>query len=225
MGWPEPSVVDVLAAESARAAEIALGLGEEDFALPTRCPPWDVKALLGHLYRDVDRILAYRDQPAGAPDATGASYFRGYDPVANAPAVSARARQVADVYGTGAELALAFDRRWREAVAAAREMEPGRPIATFGPTLRLDEYLRTRVLEMGVHGLDLAHALGREPWITAGAADVVRAILSELLGGDPPPALGWDDVTFFDTATGRRALTETERSALGDRAGRFPLLA
>jgi uncharacterized protein (TIGR03083 family) len=225
VGWPQPSVVDVLAAESARAAEVVLALDEGEFALPTRCPPWDVKALLGHLYRDVDRILEYRDAPAGVPDATGASYFRGYDPVADAPAISARARQVADGYASGADLARAFDWRWREAVAAAREMEPERPIATFGPTLRLDEYVRTRVLEMGVHGLDLAQALGRDPWITAGASQVVRAILTELLAGEPPPAMGWDDVTFIDAGTGRRALTDEERAALGDRADGFPLLA
>ncbi len=225
MEWGAPSVVDALAGESRRAAEVALALSEDAFTRPTRCPPWDVKALVGHLYRDVDRILEYRDRLAGAPDTDSVSYWTSYDPRGDAADVSARAQQIADGYATGSDLARAFDERWRVAVAAAQEMSPDRSISTFGPTLRFDEYVKTRVLEMAVHGLDLAHALDREPWTMPEAAAVVHAILVGLLGIEPPAALGWDDVTFFDTGTGRRALTDAERSALGERAGRFPLLS
>jgi uncharacterized protein (TIGR03083 family) len=223
--WPDPSPVDVLEAECERVAEVVLGLAPDAFALPTRCPPWDVKALLGHVYRDVDRILQYRDEPAGAPDTTAITYWRSYDPVADGPDIAARAIEVADGYDGGQDLARAFDRRWREAVAAARAMKPDRPIATFRPTLRLDEYVRTRVLELAVHGLDLARALDRAPWITPGAADVVRTILVGLLGAAPPAELGWEGVTFIESGTGRRGLTDAERAALGERAARFPLLA
>ncbi len=226
MGWPEPSVVDVLAAESARAAEVVLALDEEDFALPTRCPPWDVKALLGHLYRDVDRILAYRDQPAGAPDATGASYFGGFDPVANAP----------DGVGAGP----AGRRRLRHGGRARPGVRPalagggrGRPRDGARPADRARSGPRSASTSTCGPGCSRWASTGwtsRTPSAGSrgsrpGRADVVRAILIELLGGDPPAALGWDDVTFFDTATGRRALTDTERDALGERADRFPLLA
>ena len=83
-----------LAEESRRAAAVVLELDEAAFALPTRCPPWDVKALLGHLYRDVDRIPEYRDLPAGAPDTDGVTYWRRYDPFGDAPecGVTYRAR-------------------------------------------------------------------------------------------------------------------------------------
>ena len=91
-------------------------------------------------------------------------------------------------------------------------------------TIRLDEFVTTRVLEIGVHGLDLAAALGRPPWLTSGAASVVLSILAGLLGEDPSPALGWSDLTFIETGTGRRPLTDAERSVLGERAGAFPLL-
>lgn len=104
-------------------------------------------------------------------------------------------------------------------------MDPARPFKTFAPTLRLDEYVKTRVLEMTVHGLDLADALGREPWTTSSAADVTREILVALLGRTHPPELGWDDVAFFDTATGRRALGDRERTILGEAGDRFPLFA
>lgn len=220
-----PNPVDAFAEEAARVGTVVLALPEDAFALPTRCPPWDVRALLGHLYRDVDRILQYRDLPAGEPDADAVSYWSGYDRVGAAPGIVARAIEAADGHASAGELARAFDERWRESVAAAMEMDPARPIKTFAPTLRLDEYVKTRVLELAIHGLDLAHALGRDPWTGPRAADVTRDILVALLGSDPPPSLGWDDVMFFEAGTGRRPLTGAERDALGDRAGRFPLLA
>ena len=85
--------------------------------------------------------------------------------------------------------------------------------------------MKTRILEMGVHGMDLADALGRRPWLTPAAASVVLSMLVGLWGADPAPALGWSDLTFIETATGRRPLTEAERAVLGDGAGAFPLLA
>jgi hypothetical protein len=40
-----------------------------------------------------------------------------------------------------------------------------------GDVMLLTEFMRTRVLELAVHGLDLATGLGRDPWLTgAGAA-------------------------------------------------------
>ena len=62
-------------------------------------------------------------------------------------------------------LARAWDRMWREAVALAGRTDPARLVATtWGPTLPLDEYLKTRVLEVTVHRMDLEDALGRKGW-------------------------------------------------------------
>ena len=46
-----------------------------------------------------------------------------------------------------------------------------------GDPMLLAEFLRTRVLELAVHGLDLAAALDREPWMTAPAAGVTEDLL------------------------------------------------
>jgi uncharacterized protein (TIGR03083 family) len=224
---PPPDVAAVLGAECAAAATVLLALEESAFSRPTRCPPWDVKALAGHLWRDVDRVLVYTAEPA--PDHADsdaiAYYLTGYDPVADAPDVARRAMEVAAAYASGNDLARDFDERWRLAVDAAGSLPPGRLVRTFGPCLRLDEYLCTRTLEAAVHGLDLSQALGREPHLTPGAAALVRGMLVAMLGAEPPEALGWDDVVLFDTATGRRAPTPPERSILGRLADRLPLLA
>ena len=54
-----------------------------------------------------------------------------------------------------------------------------------GDLISLTEFLRTRVLELAVHRLDLAVALGREPWMTQPAAQVTEELLL------PAPVLTW----------------------------------
>jgi uncharacterized protein (TIGR03083 family) len=224
---PPEDVVDILATECAACAAVATTLSEDDFGLPTRCPPWDVKALVGHIWRDVDRILMYAAGPApDAADSDALAYYGAdYDAVASAPDVTRRGFEAAAAFATGHELAQDFDDRWRRAVELARSMAPDRLIRTFGPCLRLDQYLCTRLLEAAVHGLDLAHAIEREPWITAGATALVRSMLVAMLDAEPPHALGWDELAFLEVGTGRRAITLEERSVLGPLAERFPLLS
>jgi hypothetical protein len=171
-------------------------------------------------------ILVYVAEPApAAADATEVTYFRSYDPVADAPDISRRAEEVAEGFATGADLARSFDERWRQAEGAARRKDPGRVVRTFRPSLLLPDYLATRLPEMTVHGLDLADALRREPWITPEGMAIVGDILTGLLAAAPPAALQWTEVTFIEAGTGRRALSVEERAILGDRAALFPLLA
>jgi hypothetical protein len=84
--------------------------------------------------------------------------------------------------------------------------------------MTVDDFLTTRVVELGVHGLDLAAALGRQPWLTEPAAEVITDLL---LGAANPSVLddlGWRRPTFIAKATGREPLTEAERAAV-DRYG------
>jgi uncharacterized protein (TIGR03083 family) len=218
--------VRALAQESEQVEAVLRSLDDADLTKPTRCDAWDVHGLIGHLIRDVDRILAYLPEPAPSePDKDAVSYYRAYDPVAVAPQVARSAVETADRFGTLAELAQGFATTWRAAVEGARAAGPDRVLATRrgGPALRMDDYVPTRVLEMTVHGLDLADALGRAPWTTADAAAITRRILQGLLGAEPP--LDWDDPTFFDKGTGRAPLSRQDRAALRGSAGRFPLLA
>ena len=108
-------------------------------------------------------------------------------------------------------LAGEFDRTWRRVIELCAQEPPGRVVRTrHGDAMLLTDFLTTRIVEVGIHGLDLAVALDHEPWLTAPAARV----LTELLLGDPErkalSQLGWDDLTFLRKATGRARLTEPE---------------
>lgn len=219
------ALLETLDGETRRSIDVVRELPDEAFAVPTRCPPWDVRVLVGHMVRDLDRVLTYLADPAPeAADTDLVAYWRSYDPQAEGPRITASSIETADRYGTPAELVEGFDSTLRRCLEEAGREDPARVLGTRLTSIRLDEFLKTRILEIGVHGLDLAAALNRRPWLTPAAASVVLSILIGLFGGDPAPALGWSDLTFIETATGRRPLTEAERSVLGDGADAFPLL-
>ncbi|MFG3001640.1 hypothetical protein [Streptomyces sp. NPDC048340] len=74
----------------------------------------------------------------------------------------------------------------------------------------MSQFLLTRVVEVAVHGLDLADALGREPWLTAAAGD---AVVELLVGSEQMAAagqLGWSRPYFLRRATGREPLQDAE---------------
>jgi uncharacterized protein (TIGR03083 family) len=224
----EAQVADPLEAlreECEQVSAIVLSLPEEDFAKPTRLPAWNVKELLGHMYRDINRTNTALATPAPAEvTADSVSYWRSYDPVHDAPAIADRAKEMADQYPTGVDLAAAWNEMWRGALEGAAATDRSRLVVTWGPHLTMAEFLKTRVLEITVHRMDMEHALGRKGWGTDLAASIVDDILEGLLGEQPPSELEWDVVDFIETGTGRRSLTENERAVLGRLADRFPLL-
>ena len=71
-----------------------------------------------------------------------------------------------------------------------------------------------------MHHLDLVACLDR-PGPPPEALAEVRRVLEGLLGG-PLPA-GWDDATAARRGTGREALDDADRAAVGEAAARFPL--
>jgi hypothetical protein len=75
------------------------------------------------------------------------------------------------------------------------------------------------VLELAVHGLDLAAGVGRDPWLTDAAARLVEELI--LPGRDDAAGrlrqrLRWDRAGLIARATGRRPLTAAERQAVQD---------
>lgn len=217
-------VRDVLAEECGRVTSLLLGLPEEDFARPTRCAPWTVKELAGHLYRSLFRIPTVLDAaPPDAADTDSVTYWRSYDVPTDAPVIAAHARDTAAEYDSGTALARMFDEMCRQALERAREEDPGRLVRVWwGPKLRLDEFLKTRVLEVVVHGLDLTHALERPPVASEAGIGMVCDTLVALLGVPPPPR--WSEIELVEKGTGRAALDGADGEELGAAAGAFPLL-
>jgi uncharacterized protein (TIGR03083 family) len=217
--------VEALRAECEEVSKETSALSEGEFGLPTRCPDWNVKELLAHMYRDVDRLnTGLAEPPPEHADVDSVSYWRAYDPVTDAASTSARAKQIASRYVSGASLTVAWDEMWRRAIEAAAATDAERVIRTWEPALTLDEFVKTRVLEICVHRMDLDAAFGRKGWGTDQAISIVDDILVGLLGTEPPDELDWDVVDFIDAGTGRRPLTEDEQEILGAMADRFPLL-
>ncbi|HEX9411031.1 MAG TPA: maleylpyruvate isomerase N-terminal domain-containing protein [Actinomycetota bacterium] len=217
--------LEALAEECEEVSKIVLDLPEEDFARPTRCTAWNVKELLAHIYRDVDRINTAMTSPP-PPEATvdSVTYWMSYDPIAEGRDIADRAKELATQYGSGPELSEAWDEMWRRAIDAARAADRSRLVVTWGPALALEEFLKTRVFETTVHRMDLEDALGRKGWGTDRAVAIVDETLEGLLGQEPPSDLEWDVVDFIETGAGRRQLTDAERKILGPLADRFPLM-
>jgi hypothetical protein len=124
--------------------------------------------------------------------------------------------------GTAAALARDFDQAWLQTWSLVQATPPDRVVRTrHGDYMLLTEFLRTRVVEVAVHGLDLAAGLGRDPWLT----DQAAAVIEELLVPAPAAArlrrdLGWDQVTLIAKGTGRLPLTAADAGQFQRRGGR-----
>ncbi|MEU8388707.1 maleylpyruvate isomerase N-terminal domain-containing protein [Micromonospora sp. NPDC048843] len=211
-------VLAVFSAECARFTEILAELTDDELGRPTDCPPWNVRDLIAHTRTGVGRLtdmLAAPAPPRAEVDAAGYFGAAKFTAEVDADRIAGGQREALTV--DRAALATEFDHAWRATEAAIAAAPPDRVVRTrHGDAMRLGEFLRTRVVEVGVHGLDVAAALDRPPWLTPPAAVVIAELLT---GGRPTPAgLGWDRLTLIRKATGRAALTASERAAI-DAAG------
>jgi uncharacterized protein (TIGR03083 family) len=217
-------VLDALRAESDRFGATLAALSPDDWQRPTRCPPMDLRRLTAHALRGAERIIEFLGRPPTDPpaDVDAVSYFR-YDPAVVGPDVVRRAAEAAGSR-TGAEIAALWATTWPDALALADKHLDDDPIlASPLGKIRLSEYVRTRVVEVGVHAMDVRDALGEEPDPSPEGVAVVCGVLAGLLSAEPPPGL--DGVRFILTGTGRAPLDAKERKALGPLVARFPLLA
>ncbi|SBT43807.1 TIGR03083 family protein [Micromonospora auratinigra] len=200
--------------ECARLEQELRDLTGADLDRPTRCPPWTVRDLLAHVATGVGRLADMLAGPAPErAEVDAAGYFGAakFTPQVDRDRIdSARRQAPAGV----PEVVAGFARAWRATDAAVAAAPAGRLVRTrHGDAMTLTEFLRTRVVEVGVHGLDLADALDRRAWLTPTAAEVVADLLR---AGRRVP--GWDALTLVRKATGRAPLTDAERALL-DRAG------
>lgn len=210
-------VVEAFRLEAGQLAQAMTRVSAVEWHLPTRCAPWAVSELLAH----VRVVIAWLPGMLAAPTPTHAEvsaveYYRPDDrfaPGTNTARI-ALAQEHAAEHLSGAALAEDFNATWQRVDRLCQAEPDGRVVRTrHGDPMLLSEFLLTRVVEVAVHGLDLADALGREPWLTSQAADVVQhLLLSGPDGGAALEKLGWGQLRFLRKATGREPITKEERS-------------
>jgi len=213
-------------AEATALAAAVATLTEADLARPSPCPPWTNGALLCHVIiaaGRVDQAIAATRRAGDGPLVDGRGYYRPdarFSPAVNADRVD-RAAEFAARLGTASAMRTELSEAIERTLAALRTAPPDLEISTrHGDRMLLTEFLVTRVVELGVHGLDLASGLGRQPWLTALAADVIADLMVPAGSSrdDLSGALGCDQAGLIARLTGRVPLSAADRSLLA-RAG------
>lgn len=132
---------------------------------PSVLAEFSVAGLAGHLLRGLKTVEGYLDQPEpdGEPISAGA-YFHALAPPADIDAPTNRAiRERGDEAAAAGPLEVAVEATRLTALLADRlESEPGsRKLLVGGDlVLRVDDYLRTRIVELVIHSDDLAASVG-----------------------------------------------------------------
>jgi uncharacterized protein (TIGR03083 family) len=201
-------------AESTRLAEVMSSLSEDEMDRATPCAPWTVRELLVHVMASIGRVLEWLANPE--PDEARVDAVGFYRPGewfsadANAARIAVAQRDAA-AYPSGHAVAEAFDRSW-QATCQAVTAEPAtrRVASALGDTILLTDFLIACIVELTVHGIDLAHGLGREPWTTPQAAAIVEDLLLAAGGPAVVEEFHWERATLIEKATGRSPLTKSE---------------
>ena len=183
----------------------------------TRCTPWRVRDVVGHvitvLARVPDMIAAPEPQQ---PDTTAAGYYspdHRFSDTANAGRVEQARGRAAGL--DPAAIVRDLSATVTTVVTACSRERAGRIVRTrHGDAMLLTDFLTTRVVELAVHGLDVADALQQRPWLTAPAAHHLQQLLFGPDRQSCVSTLGWDPVTLLRKTTGRAPVSPDESADL-----------
>jgi hypothetical protein len=153
---------------------------------PSVLAEFSVAGLAGHLLRGLKTVESYLDQPE--PDGepiSAAAYFHALAPPADIDAPTNRTiRERGDEAAAAGPLEVAVEAARLTARLADRlETEPGsRKLLVGGDlVLRVDDYLRTRIVELVIHSDDLAASVGEGT--TADSPSTATSIAIETVVG------------------------------------------
>ncbi|MGY1649705.1 maleylpyruvate isomerase N-terminal domain-containing protein [Geodermatophilus sp. SYSU D01119] len=213
---------DLLRATYADLAGLVTGLTPGEGDRPSGCSGWTVLDLTQHLLDDARRGLVALATPAGGPATTDAVvYWRSWQPTPEEDDGTAwRTRVRASTTGGLVHLAPLYAETAAAVCVTAGRVGATDLVGTQGRVLTAGDLCSTLAVEAAVHHLDLVAHLDR-PGPGPGGLAEARRVLEGLLGGPLPAA--WDDATAARRGTGREPLTDADRTALGEAAGRFPL--
>lgn len=146
---------------------------------------WTTRELTAHTLRAFVTIEGYLTAEPATDRvlADAAEYYATAlgDPSAH-QGVAARARQAGRQLIDPVGEAEATIERVLAQVAATADDEP---VNTFAGQITLVEYLATRVVELGVHTLDLQRAIGQYPQLHPDTSAVVLSVLTQLASPIP----------------------------------------
>jgi uncharacterized protein (TIGR03083 family) len=226
--------VDALESQCKELIALVDELDDSDWDRPTRCPGWTVRELATHCEGMLERLPGYAEMRVDGPaEIDRVGYYR-YDPdgpregedPSKTFSEHIRDRVIDEAAGRSIEqLRDSLGRHGQTAMAAVRGINATLVMKRSGhPPIEFGEFVASRVLEFGVHSMDIGHATLRGERVHPDAVPVITGILDGLLGSPLPKSLGWDPRTYILTGTGRRPLLSNERFVLGPLAEKFPLL-
>jgi uncharacterized protein (TIGR03083 family) len=221
--------VDAFRAEAATLSGVVAELTDGDLGRPSPCPPWTVADLLSHIVIAAGRIGQAIDAAGTARDPAGdlvtaAGYYKPdvrFSAAVNADRIDVAAKlaaRLATAAAIGAELTAAASR----SLALLETAAPDQEVRTrHGDRMLLSQFAITRVVELGVHGLDVAAGLRRSRWLTEQAADVLEGLLLPALRQveleDLRGRLGVDRAGLIALLTGRAPLSAADEVTLARR--------
>ncbi|MGW7821700.1 maleylpyruvate isomerase N-terminal domain-containing protein [Streptomyces puniciscabiei] len=205
------------------ASAVVAGLDDEESWLPTGCTGWAVRDLVFHCLGDAQRALVALHTPTPKPvDRDAVTYWQDWEPNTTGAANGRRwVRVNASMFLDFGQLQGLYLETLAAVVHAAEAADPARHVGTQGHVLTAGDLLTTLAVEATVHHLDLTVRLPGAPGPAPEGLAAVRTTLDGLLGRPALPE--WSDAHYARVGTGRAALTEAERAALGTAADRFPL--
>lgn len=127
---------------------------------PSVLPGWSVADLAAHIARVADSMTVLTAAPRGSKPVSVAEHLAGYPP--NAESIADKAVQLADEAGRQPAGILALiDERFAAAEGHVEQLGlTDQPVLTrAGTTIRLGDFLATRVIEIAVHAYDFARSL------------------------------------------------------------------
>ena len=209
-------------------------LGDDDWDRSSRCEGWTVRELVAHCEGMMQRLVGANIEPVEGPAESDRVGYYTYDPEGRREGEDPdktfsehiRDRVIDEAGGrSGDEIRASLEAAASEMLTRVRDVDADRVIKRSGhPKLTFGDFVATRVLEFGVHSMDIGHATLRGERVHPDAVPVITGILDGLLAAPLPRAIGWDPRTYILTGTGRRHLLSNERFVLGPLAERFPLL-
>ncbi|MDQ2846861.1 MAG: maleylpyruvate isomerase N-terminal domain-containing protein [Actinomycetota bacterium] len=189
---------------------------------PSVLDGWTVDDLLSHLARSVDAIAALRPagsdptaEPTGGeatgdqdPTLTIAEYLAGFSERAEETADTTKRAAAASAADRGGELDAAFAQAQRTLAALGRS-DP--LVRAKGGTIRLSDFMETRIVELVVHAADLHRSLPDllSPPLLPAAVDRVEAVLRQAfreragVPGDDTDVAAMAADEFIQMASGR----------------------